>query len=296
MGSGGLSATAGLLGAGVAFGIVLVFRGLRAVDGSDARWRALVWRSGRWAGRRHRRALVAAFAVGLTVAALTRSVVGAVFAALAVGMAPRLLRPDREAKVRLERIEAVAAWTEMLRDTLAAAAGLEQAIGVTATTAPAPIREQVQGLAARLRRNEPLAQSLREFADELDDPVVDLVVAALVMASEHHGRQLTTLLGSLATAARENASMRMRVGAARARTRTSVRVIIGTTLSLAAILMVLDRGYLAPYGTLTGQFVLTIVGMLFAIAFRWLAWMARFAEPPRLISAAPVRAHDQAVS
>lgn len=293
MGSGGLSAMAGLLSAGAAFGTVLVLRGLRATDVADGRPRRLMLWSRRWAGRRNLRRLAAAVAAGVIVAAVTRWPVGAVLAALTVGMLPRLLRPDREAKLRLERIEAVAAWTEMLRDTLAAAAGLEQAIAATAATAPAPIREHVQGLAARLLGNEPLARSLRRFADELDDPVADLVVAALVTAAEHHGRQLTVLLGSLATAARENASMRMRVGASRARTRTSVRVIITTTLGLAAILVLLDRGYLSPYDTVTGQFVLTVVGLLFAVAFRWLAWMARFPEPPRLISDAPTGSHDE---
>ena len=47
---------------------------------------------------------------------------------LAVWALPRLLRADPRAQAAVVRVEAVASWTEMLRDTLAAAAGLEQAI------------------------------------------------------------------------------------------------------------------------------------------------------------------------
>ena len=52
----------------------------------------------------------------------------------------------------LERIEAIATFTEMLRDTISAAAGLEQAILAAEPVAPAPVREPVLMLAARLRR------------------------------------------------------------------------------------------------------------------------------------------------
>ena len=49
-----------------------------------------------------------------------------------------------------KRTEAVASWTELIRDSLAASAGLAQAIVVTASSAPIPIRPQVGALATRL--------------------------------------------------------------------------------------------------------------------------------------------------
>jgi tight adherence protein B len=183
-------------------------------------------------------------------------------------------------------VEAVAGWAEMLRDTMAGAAGLEQAIVASAPVAPLPIRGEVATLAGRLER-ERLAPALRAFADEVADPTCDLVVATLVLAAEHQASRLGELLGTLAASARDQATMRLRVEAGRARTRTSVRVIVGVTLGLALFLAVLNHGYLAPYSSPLGQFVLLVVGVLFALAFAWLAKITRPVEPARLLRRSP---------
>ncbi|HEY2957946.1 MAG TPA: hypothetical protein VGM21_07015 [Actinomycetota bacterium] len=91
------------------------------------------------------------------------------------------------------------------------------------------------------------------------------------------------LLGALARAARDDATMRLRVEAGRARTRTSARVVVGVTLAMAVGLVVLNRGYLAPYDSAFGQLILAGVGGLFGTAFWWLARMARVEAPQRLL-------------
>ena len=102
----------------------------------------------------------------------------------------------------MARIETVAAWTEMLRDTLSAAAGLEQAIQTTVDTAPTAIRDEVHELSMRIERGDKLPDALAGLADDLSDPTADLVVSALVLASHHQARQLAELLGELAIEAR----------------------------------------------------------------------------------------------
>ncbi|WP_414944888.1 type II secretion system F family protein [Amycolatopsis sp. cmx-11-32] len=225
--------------------------------------------------------VVVAVGAGVLTGTATGWVVGAVLATAAVWFLPRLVGPDRAQQRRVARIEAIASWTEMLRDVLSAAAGLEQAILATAPLAPAAIRGEVTILAARLESGQRLAPALRTLARELDDPTADLVLAALVLAAEHQARQLGDLLGSLATTAREQAAMRMRVETGRARTRTSVRVIVATTLVFAAGVVVFNRAYLDVYNTATGQIVLLLIASLFAAGFAWLARIATSGEPTR---------------
>jgi Flp pilus assembly protein TadB len=172
----------------------------------------------------------------------------------------------------------------MLRDTLSAAAGLEQAILATAPLSPPAIRGEITDLAARIENGARLAPSLRALADQLADPTGDLVIAALVLAAEQQARQLGDLLGSLAHAAREQASMRMRVEAGRARTRTSVRVIVGTTIGFAVAVVLLNRPYLSAYDSAGGQVVLLVIGVLFCLGFAWLVRIARVTEPARFLS------------
>src|SRR5215475_9461160 len=277
------TAVLGLCGAGAGFGLVLViegFRGRPRVAGrSHTRWRELAV-----ASRSGRLRVAAAAAAGVVTAVGTGWVAGGLLASAAAAVLPGLLGPDRAAVRRTARVEAVAGWAEMLRDTLAAAAGLEQTILASAATAPAAIRPEVAELAARLQRGERLPAALRVFAARVGDPTCDLVVCSLSLASEHQVRQLAGLLGELAGEAREQVAMRLRVDAGRARTRTSVRVTVGTTVAFAAGLVLLNRPYLHPYDTPAGQLVLLTVGALFAVAFGWLARIGRLPEPERILT------------
>jgi hypothetical protein len=81
--------------------------------------------------------------------------------------------------------------------------------------------------------------------------------------------------------------MRLRVEAGRARTRTSVKVILGATGTLVLGLALFNRGYLAPYDTAVGQLVLLLVGGVFAIAFVWLSRMTRPASVERFLNESP---------
>lgn len=272
------------LGLGTGAGLLLMITGWRGMD--SHRPRRFARRNLRSRGDQRGVRLAAAVAVGVVTGVVTGWIVGAVLAGLACWALPPMLGRDPRHTEQVARIEAIATWTEMLRDTLAAAAGLEQAILATAPLAPAAIRPQISELATRLGNGERLAPALRGLAEQLADPTGDLVIASLVLAAEHQARQLGELLSSLALAAREQASMRMRVQAGRARTRTSVRVIVGTTLGFAAAMVLFNRPYLAAYDSLTGQLMLLTVGALFAVGFAWLTRIAAVPEPIRFFSTA----------
>jgi tight adherence protein B len=277
---------AAVLGAGTGLGLLLIVRGIAGPTAEQEASFARPSRLSRWlAGRGpgDGRRLAVGVAVGVGVGVWTRWPVAAVLAAVGAWVLPGLIGPDREHQRRLARIEAIATWTESLRDTLGAAAGLEQAITATAAMAPGPIRDEVTRLAGRLRRGDRLAPALRALAVELDDAIGDLVVTALVMAAERNARHIGELLTSLATAARDQASLRMRVMAGRARIRTSSRVITAVTLIMAGGLVLLNRRYLSPYDTPTGQLVLAVVGGFFGFGFAWLSRISRVTEPERVL-------------
>ena len=86
-----------------------------------------------------------------------------------------------------ERLEALAAWCEQLRDLIRARQGAIAPIIATRDTAPAAIRPQVIRLAAGLRREDPQVVFAR-FAAELDDPDADLVASVLALSMTHSGR------------------------------------------------------------------------------------------------------------
>lgn len=276
---GAVSALGALCGAGVGLGLLLAVAGWWGVALPRPPGRRLREAGEHLAGR-----LALAVGAGVGVGALTGWPVGALLAAGAGLALPALLAGSGQQSADLARTEAIAGWAEMLRDTMAGAAGLEQAITATAPVAPPPIRGPVIALAGELERGASLPPVLSRFADAVGDAAADLVVAALLLAAQHQTRRLADLLGTLAAAAREEASMRLRIQAGRARTRTSVRVILAATTSLTLGLAVLNRSYLAPYDSALGQLILLVIGVLFAVAFTWLVRMTRPTPPPRLLA------------
>jgi tight adherence protein B len=270
-------------GLGTGAGLCLAISGFRnPPPGPPSRGTAgmLAWLRRPGQSRRAAAALAAAVVTGLA----TGWPAGTVLAALAAWSAPSLLGRDRQAAAAIARIEAIAGWAEMLRDTVTAAAGLEQAITATAPLAPEPIRPQVTGLAGRLASGERLEPALRALAEDISDPLADLVVSALVHAAAHQARRLGDLLGSLAASARANAAMRLRTEAGRASVRTSARMIAAVTATMAIGLILLNRGYLAPYDTAAGQVVLLAAGAVFAGGFALLRRMAAGQQPARILT------------
>lgn len=113
----------------------------------------------------------------------------------------------------------------------------------------------------------------------LQEPLGDLVVATLLMASEHRAVRLGDVLNELAVTAREEANMYLRVEAQRASSRSAMRMVTGFSLGFAGLAMLVAHSYLLPYGTFAGQIVLVVVGSLF-MAGLWL--MSRMSHPAKV--------------
>lgn len=180
-------------------------------------------------------------------------------------------------------VEALAVWTEQLRDTMAGARGLEQALVATAVTAPDPLRPAVQRLSSRLGMM-PLPRALRGLATDVDHPLADFVTAALMVAAENHVRDLVSLLTHLAECCRDDVRMRTRVWVARARLRSAVRIIVAVIVSFVAGLLLLQRDYLRAYASGAGIAVLLVIITMFATSLMMMVRLGRFESVSRFIA------------
>jgi tight adherence protein B len=278
---GTVTALAALLGAGVAFGVLLVVSGLERRETSERQLRTITSFS------ESRTRLARAFALAVPVLVATRWPVAAIASGLLGWCSPELLGGRASRETGVARTEAIATWTEMLRDTIAAAHGLETAIAATSPVAPDPIRSEVLALSTAIDR-EPLPTALRRLAEDLAHPIADLVVASLSVAATESVRELADLLGTLAASARDEAAMQLRVEAARARMRTAVQVITGCTLVTAIGLVVLNPSYVTVYASAVGQATLAVISICWGVALWWLARMSRFRTPERFLVGDPV--------
>ncbi|MED7927427.1 type II secretion system F family protein [Nonomuraea sp. LP-02] len=229
------------------------------------------------------RGAVAAVAASL-VLLITRWPVAAVGTVLLVFAWRGLSGGAAEERAAMRRLEGLAAWTESLRDTIAGAAGLEQAIPSSIRAAAPTLRPHLRAMIDRLHTRMALPEALALFADELDDPSADLVVAALMLNSKLRGPGLRDVLGALAVSAREELDMRRRVEAERRATRRSVQIVVITALGFAALLVLFNGDYVEEYDDPLGQAVLVVVAGLFGAGFAWMRRLAGFDKPTRLLT------------
>ena len=211
---------------------------------------------------------------GWTLAAFTISAVTVMASAAAARHSSK--RDDRVI------VDAVAVWTEQLRDMLAGSSGLEQTISSTAPHAPAILREPLERLVASMSFSS-LPQALHRFAREVDHPTADFVVAALSTAATRQVRELGTLLGHLASCARDEARMHTRIWVGRSRTRSAVKIIATVVTVFVVGLALVSPDYLAPYRTAEGQVVLSGVVLVFFGALFLMQRLSLVASPDRFV-------------
>lgn len=237
---------------------------------------------------------VAALGVGVLVLTFSGWLVAATVVAagcwFAVG---RWQRRDRRVISDIERTDAIASWIENLRDVLIAGDQPVGAINATVATCPPAIKPQVRRLAAGLGRQDPDVV-FRRFADDLDDPLGDLVAAGLLIAVQR-GARTAAVLSSLAEQARRQADRRRLVEAERAPIQREVMLLTLIMGSLIVALLVFGRAeYLAPYDTAGGQLFLGVVLAIYALLLIRVQRLAHFPRPSRFLTTA-TRSTDEAL-
>jgi Flp pilus assembly protein TadB len=230
------------------------------------------------------RHLGVAAGAGLLVLVVTRWPLAGLGAGVLVFAWPRLFGGAAVGRRQLAKIEAIAAWTESLRDTATAAAGLEQAIPATLSAVQPLLRAPVRELAARLDGRVPLPEALARFADDVADPAADMVVAALSLNARQRAGGLDRILTSLAASSRAELEMRRKVELERRSLRGQAQRIALAVAGFAVVQAIFARGWVTPYSSATGQLVLAVFIALFVGAFARMKSLAASEPEPRFLT------------
>ncbi len=262
-----MTALAGLAGALVSVGVLVFAVGLVRRDSGHGRPPGLLTllRDGlaAWARR-----MVLALSAGLALFALTGWPVLALAAAAAVIFVPEM-SAARSARQRLAVLEGLEQWARRLADVLSAGRGVEEALAISARTAPPAIAGPVAELSRRLLSRAEPRRALLAFADEVDDPAGDQIAAALIIATSERGGAVRGVLTAVADILARDVAARREVEADRAEQRTTIRWIIGF-VGVFTVVAIVNRTYSAPFGTPAGQAVLAVVSLLYAAGLSWL--------------------------
>ena len=207
-------------------------------------------------------------------------VIGAIVGWLADSMRRRRSGDDDG----VERTEALASWVENVRDVLRSGNQPVGAIGATTDTCPPSIRPQVLSLFARLSAGQPPEVVFRRFADDMNDPLADLVAVGLLIAVSR-GAETEDVLSALAAQARHQADRRHVVEAERAPMRREVWMVSMVMCALlAGVFMFARSSYLNAYDDVSGQLFLTLVLVGYGALLVWVGRLATFPRPSRFLT------------
>jgi len=226
--------------------------------------------------------------VGLSVGALVLVLSGWVVPSAVVGAGAGWAtlgwqHRQRTSDVEIRRLEGLASWIESVRDVLMAGEQPIGAISSTAASSDPMIRPHVRRLAAGLGRQDPDIV-FRRFADDLDDPLADLVAAGLAIAIRR-GARTVPVLSALAEQTREQVDRRRLIEAERAPMRREVQALSLIMGGLVVALLVFGRSeYLDAYDSSGGQvFLAAALGGYVALIVR-VQRLGAFPRPSRFLT------------
>ena len=223
-------------------------------------------------------------ACGLIIAMSGWIVPSVVVGAIVGWLVSSMQRRRSDVGVGVERTEALASWVENVRDVLQSGNQPVGAIGATTETCPPPIRPHVRLLFARLSAGQPAEVAFRRFADDMDEPLADLVAVGLLIAVSR-GAETEDVLTALSVQARHQADRRRIVEAERAPMRREVLMVSLVMCALLGGVFVFARSsYLNAYDEMSGQVFLALVLVGYGALLVWVGRLATFPQPTRFLT------------
>lgn len=285
--NGVVAAVAGLL---VSAGVVAVVAGLRRRParerlpvraGAGDWWGRVTRRPPGRAGRRRDLLVLGSVLGGFALTALTGWVASVVVVpGLVLGL-PYLLRAPRPRDVAL--LEAMDRWVRTLASTLSTGRSVTDAIRVSRRTAPAAIAEEVEVLVLRLNSRWETRAALQRFADALDSPDTDAVVAALMLAAGRGAAGASVTLQALAESIQAQLRARRVIEVERSKPYVVVRQVTVITLVTLGGLFLLRPEFFAGYRTPVGQVVLAVLVSVYLGSLLLMRRKARQPDRPRVL-------------
>ncbi|HEY9468156.1 MAG TPA: type II secretion system F family protein [Propionibacteriaceae bacterium] len=281
-----LAITAGLLIIGGLLGIVYGLR--RQIRPASQRtesiqqWWARVTRRPRGSrGRQRDLILLLSMIIGCLLAMLTGwLILIVVLPLLALGL-PYLLILPKPRDIQL--LEALDRWVRSLAVTLGTGKSITDAIRISRRTAPPLLADEINLLVTRLNNRWETRDALMRFADALDSPDVDGVVAALILASSRGANGASVTLQALADSIQAQLKGRRVIEVERSKPYVVVRQVTVISLSTLVLVFLLSPNFFAPYRTPLGQTLLSALLIIYLASLLLMRRKAHQPDRPRIL-------------
>jgi tight adherence protein B len=219
--------------------------------------------------------------IGFVIAMLTGwLILIMVLPLLALGL-PYLLILPKPRDVRL--LEALDRWVRSLAATLATGKSITDAIRISRRTAPPLLADEINLLVTRLNNRSETRDALMRFADAIDSPDADGVVAALILASSRGANGASVTLQALADSIQAQLRGRRVIEVERSKPYVVVRQVTVISLSTLVLVFLLSPDFFAPYRTPLGQTLLSVLLIIYLASLLLMRRKAHQPDRPRIL-------------
>jgi tight adherence protein B len=281
-----LAITAGLLIIGGLLGIVYGLR--RQIRPASQRtesiqqWWARVTRRPQGSrGRQRDLILLLSVIIGCLLAMLTGWLILIVMLPLLALGLPYLLILPKPRDIQL--LEALDRWVRSLAVTLGTGKSITDAIRISRRTAPPLLADEINLLVTRLNNRWETRDALMRFADAIDSPDVDGVVAALILASSRGANGASVTLQALADSIQAQLKGRRVIEVERSKPYVVVRQVTVISLSTLVLVFLLSPNFFAPYRTPLGQTLLSALLIIYLASLLLMRRKAHQPDRPRIL-------------
>jgi tight adherence protein B len=281
-----LAITAGLLIIGGLLGIVYGLR--RQIRPAGQRteliqqwWARVTRRPPGSRGRQRDLILLLSMIIGCLIAMLTGwLILIVVLPLLALGL-PYLLILPKPRDIQL--LEALDRWVRSLAATLSTGKSITDAIRISRRTASPLLADEVNLLVTRLNNRWETRDALMRFADAIDSPDADGVVAALILASSRGANGASVTLQALADSIQAQLKGRRVIEVERSKPYVVVRQVTVISLSTLVLVFLLSPDFFVPYGTPLGQILLSALLIIYLASLLLMRRKAHQPDRPRIL-------------
>ena len=281
-----LAITAGLLIIGGLLGIVYGLR--RRIRPASQRsesiqqWWARVTRRPQGSpGRQRDLILLLSMIIGCLLAMLTGWLILIVMLPLLALGLPYLLILPKPRDIQL--LEALDRWVRSLAVTLGTGKSITDAIRISRRTAPPLLADEINLLVTRVNNRWETRDALMRFADAIDSPEVDGVVAALILASSRGANGASVTLQALADSIQAQLKGRRVIEVERSKPYVVVRQVTVISLSTLVLVFLLSPNFFAPYRTPLGQTLLSALLIIYLASLLLMRRKAHQPDRPRIL-------------
>jgi tight adherence protein B len=276
----GLLIIGGLLGIGSGLGRRPRAAGRRTESVAEL-WARVSRRPTGSRGRRRDVILLLSVIIGCAAAMLTGwLILIVVLPLLALGLPYLLILPKPR---DIELLEALDRWVRSLAATLATGKSITDAIRISRRTAPPLLADEINLLVTRLNNRWETRDALMRFADAIDSPDADGVVAALILASSRGANGASVTLQALADSIQTQLKGRRAIEVERSKPYVVVRQVTVISLSTLALVFAFSPSFFAPYRTPLGQVLLSVLLIIYIASLLLMRRKARQPDRPRIL-------------